>query len=140
VDEAIGELSGYITAEALSNEKKWVSHVLTEARRWRSGNPMLILNLLKEPKVFSIPFLHLPNVLGTPLVQNLDGECWFKKPVDLEDVDIHPEALATIFETYQLLMVGKKGSDLKGFYKKSTLGIAAERSGAGARPFTLRRD
>jgi hypothetical protein len=123
VDLAIEELSGYFTTEAFNNEKKWVSHILAEARRWRSANPMLILGLLKQPELISVQFLHLVHVLGTPLMQNLDGECWYSKPVELQDIDIHPDVLAAILEIYQLLMDGKKGCDLKSFCKKGTRGI-----------------
>jgi hypothetical protein len=123
---AIDQLTGYFTTDEYRNEKTWIFHVLEEARKLRKERPFLLLSLLKEPKLYSLTLKEIMFKVGTPLMQNLDGNCWFMRPYALSHLPIQPDRFAALAEIYELWMGGKKSCHLKGFCRKNLVGSTVD--------------
>jgi len=126
IDLTINELSSYFTTGNFSIEKQWITHLLNEAMKIRLENPAFILSLLKQTELYSDELKRIMLLLGTPLMQNLDGECWFQKPLALRHLEISPDRLAAILEIHDLWMSGKKGCELKRFCTRSLIGSTTD--------------
>lgn len=121
-DLAILQLSGYFTTANFNAEKIWITHVLETARDLRLNHPGFLLDLIKEPKLYSDKLKDIIKLLGTPLLQNLVDECCFHYPQALAGISIHPERFAAILEIHRLFFSQQKKCDLKSFCTASKNG------------------
>ncbi len=126
VVHAIYQLTGYFTTENYDNEKTWIFHVLEEGRKMRKETPFLLLSLLKEPTLYSISLKRIMLNVGTPLMQNLDGDCWFLKPYGLSHLNIQPDRLAALLEIHDSWILGKRECGLKRFCTKNLIGSTTD--------------